>query len=87
MTVDDGGPAFPTEPKNHGYEGAEGTGAGEGMTLRDYFATQAMAQLMRGPEGPSDWRMRSSPEGRSFRSWVAEDAYLFADAMLKARKQ
>lgn len=43
---DDGGPAFPTEPKNHGYEGSEGTGSGSGMSLRDYFAAKAVAAMV-----------------------------------------
>lgn len=40
--MNDGGPAFPTDPKNHGYEGAAGTGANPGMSLLDYFAGQSL---------------------------------------------
>jgi hypothetical protein len=48
-----------------------------GMTLRDYFAAKAMQAFLRNQkpentdEPPSTW---------------AEDAYTFADAMLKARE-
>jgi hypothetical protein len=48
-----------------------------GMTLRDYFAAKAMQAFLRNEkpqntdEPPSTW---------------AEDAYVFADAMMKARE-
>jgi hypothetical protein len=42
----DGGPAFPTVPKNHGYDESQGTGSGPEMTLRDWFA---------GKENLSEW--------------------------------
>lgn len=69
-----GGPAFPTE-------NARQTGPSswheEGMTLRDYFAAKAMAQLIAiyepsGEEG-------TVPD-------CAQDAYHYADAMLAARQ-
>jgi hypothetical protein len=54
-------PAFPS--KQGGYDG---------MTLRDYFAGQALAgRLADGTDG--------------LRQSVAEEAYAYADAMLKAR--
>lgn len=43
VELNDGGPAWPTVPKNHGYEDAIGTGSGPGMSLRAYFAGQALA--------------------------------------------
>lgn len=63
-TSGDGGPAFPT-PSVSGFVG--------GMTLRDYFAAQAMLGFM----GP-DYDMADSMRARC--------AYQLADAMLKARK-
>ena len=45
----------------------------EGMTLRDYFAAKAMQGLL------SDTGVKSTPDEFSF------NAYLMADAMLKAR--
>ena len=46
----------------------------EGMTLRDYFAAKAMQGLLLDDNGDF-----------SDRNWMAEEAYAFADAMLKAR--
>lgn len=61
-----GGPAFP--PSNPGYA--------HGMTLRDYFAAQALSGLISTEANlslkPNDW---------------AKEAYMIADAMLKARGQ
>lgn len=45
----DGGPAFPTTPVSHGYApdvSGEGTGASPGMTLREYYAGQAIAGML-----------------------------------------
>jgi hypothetical protein len=47
----------------------------EGMTLRDYFAAKAMQSLILGLTGHDN----EIPD-------TAEDAYEFADAMLKARE-
>ena len=44
-----------------------------GMTLRDYFAAKALQGLLLDDDGDF-----------SDRDWVAEKAYAFADAMLKA---
>lgn len=44
-TIDDGGSAFPTLPEHHGYPPGidpDGTPAGPGMSLRDYFAARAL---------------------------------------------
>jgi len=54
-----GGPAFPTH-----------LNLTQGMTLRDYFAAKAMAQLV---HNRTPWD-------------AAEEAYQYADAMLKARE-
>lgn len=46
--IEDGGPAFPTTPINLGYDAntyGEGTGSGPGMSLRDWFAGQALKVL------------------------------------------
>jgi len=64
----DGGPAFPVPmvaPQGDYLNVSE-----EGMTLRDWFAGQALA---------SDWAGDYSPTG------AAEQAYRYADAMLAER--
>lgn len=67
-------PAFPTVPKNHRYENADGTGSGPGMSLRDYFAAKAMQIILH----------------NAYNTTVSSDhiskmAYEQADSMLKAR--
>jgi hypothetical protein len=67
--INDGGPAFPP-----------GDGSENGMTLRDYFAGQALAgQLAFSPSDP--FKKYHQPEE------VASACYRFADAMLAARKE
>lgn len=71
MTKDDGGPAFPSESfvrPNSDY-GVEY----DGMTLRDYFAAQALPAIL------SRFFQFSTKE-------CTEYAYKVADAMLEARK-
>lgn len=61
----DGGTAFPTP-----YPG----GAAPGMSLRDWFAGQALAGFLAG-----------SPDADCGPKGYAHDAYQIADAMLEAR--
>lgn len=75
-------PAFPTGPKNHGYEGANGTGASPGMSLRDYFAAQALAGELAADTDRDDPIWRSDIDFEV----LAERCYRMADAMLKARE-
>jgi len=73
-TIKDGGPAFPT-PVQHSPD-SPGAGWREdypGMSLRDWFAGQALA-------GP----LASGPHNCD-QHGLAHYAYLHADAMLKAR--
>ena len=76
--IDDGGPAFPCEANNHGIwpDGSAGrlNPASQGMTLRDWFAGQALEGLLGGRTHATDL-----PE-----NW-ANISYLLADAMLVAR--
>ena len=73
MSKDTGGPAFPRVVEQpNGYMKAV-----EGMTLRDYFAAKALPLMMHADMGR--W------EGNYQRH--AEQAYKYADAMLKAREQ
>jgi len=72
-THNDGGPAFPT-----GLEYApKGFEVSQGMTLRDYFAGQALMGILNNAGCFAD--MKDSD--------VAENAYHAADAMLAAREK
>jgi hypothetical protein len=72
-TTNDGGPAFPLMGESNHPDGGRYL-FNQGMTLRDYFAGQALAGLM------SDQTIKAMPED------FAESAYLAADAMLAARE-
>lgn len=77
----DGGPAFPTEKFDNmlrdepvGYHG---------MSLRDYFAGQAIIALMSSPT----WLTRAAYEHRAdFKDSLVANAYVLADKMLEERK-
>lgn len=72
MTIDDGGPAFPVSGAfdRHG----ERYGYSDGMTLRDYFAGEALKGLL-----------SSEESNRLGDERLALAAYSLAEAMLKAR--
>jgi len=67
----DGGPAFPMQVRL-----ANGTDNFSGMSLRDWFAGQALAGML----GNTDW---SSASGQD----LADFAFEASDAMLAARKE
>lgn len=71
---DDGGPAFPW--------GEQGVRIG-GMSLRDYFAAQALAGLAAHGPHPDLVRMTEAELAATF----ATAAYNMADAMLAARNR
>jgi hypothetical protein len=79
--MNDGGCAFP-------YQGSSGYQAG--MSLRDYFATQAMASLLANPfssrEIARDVEEKAGHNTGHFGLEIARNAYDCADAMLLARK-
>jgi hypothetical protein len=68
--IDNGGPAFPIpyDDRPHAYE------AHPGMTLRDWFAGQALAGQL--SDGAGVWPAKD----------CARFSYAFADAMIEARK-
>lgn len=68
-SINDGGAAFPES-------GERGKAAGgEGMSLRDWFAGQALTGLL------------ANTNNSGVVQNYAEDAYAFADAMLAARNK
>lgn len=71
-------PAFPV-PLNPG-ECWNGMGPCDGMTLRDYFAGQAVSQII------ATCALDTTP-GMSKADYFAGRAYEIADAMLAARTQ
>lgn len=73
----DGGPAFPSD--NFGQHPP-------GMTLRDYFAGQAMNGMISGDAQPYI-SMKESADGIVQEDKTASRAYLYADAMLAARER
>lgn len=68
--VDDGGYAFPNPADDR-----SGWHAESGMTLRDWFAGQAISGFMANTKRPTTF-------ARDDADWV----YTIADAMIKARK-
>jgi hypothetical protein len=78
--IDDGGPAFPSA----GYNDMHGDHHPPvyGMSLRDWFAGQALAGML-SPERRGGGGSESSNSVRA----ISRDAYLLADAMLAARSK
>lgn len=75
MTKDTGGPAFPLWQEDMKL----GDDAGPGMSLRDFFAAHALTGML----ASAPVADRSKPKHRGW----AENAYLFADAMLAERSK
>jgi hypothetical protein len=65
-----GGPAFPTPAHNL---------QNDGMTLRDYFAAQALQGAI------SHGLFNAAKAEQSYAEYLSSLAYVYADAMLKAR--
>ena len=72
--INDGGPAFPRSPVIDPVDCSVQHKGNPGMTLRDWFAGQALVGLIAEPKTVAE------PPHR-----IAKAAYLVADAMLKAR--
>jgi hypothetical protein len=67
-----GGPAFPVTIEN-----GLSAGGDRGMTLRDYFAAKAMQAIV----------SNDATFSTKYVGLAAKDAYVYADAMLKARTE
>ena len=74
--IDNGGPAFPM-PRVLKHTGDLTDGC-YGMTLRDWFAGQALAGISSGHDRDGRWSWEANA--------AAREAYRIADAMLAARK-
>lgn len=94
MTINDGGPAFPVECSYNGEGKIVGSQTGVasgweiGMTLRDYFAAQALnGALARTtlPEYELAALFGRNRTGIRREEIIAADAYRIADAMLARR--
>lgn len=72
----DGGPAFPLEQGTDDHYTRE-----SGMSLRDYFAAQALVGMLASPP-----IIDRSSDKVNHAGWAA-NAYKFADAMLKQREK
>lgn len=75
-----GGPAFPHDDRAVYTERT-------GMTLRDYFAAQAMNGLIGSAESVAAIRKAAHNNGADIETVIATTSYIVADAMLRARQQ
>lgn len=81
--IDDGGPAYPVvDVGQDSYGVTRAHAVSIGMSLRDYFAGQALVGMLSNVEAMKLGRPIS---GESMEGWIALAAYEFADAMLRAR--
>ena len=74
---DNGGPAFPIHPDLPNRVGCINSESDAGMSLRDWFAGQALAGILATYQGPK----LQLPLANDAADW----AYAYADAMLEAR--
>ena len=82
---DDGGPAFPCEDFEHGFHEDTVT-KHHGMTLRDWFAGQALEGMNASPALLEAVTAKVAGEGSHYER-LARHAYLQADAMLEERSK
>lgn len=73
-------PAFPTTMPLDGWGDPN-----QGMTLRDWFAGQALTGMMANASFPVAANQDAGPNGSAI-AGIAESAYNAADAMMEARK-
>jgi len=76
--TNDGGPAFPMAASTG--DPRDGVYRQNGMTLRDWFAGQALAGLL----GNAEFHVEPE-DGDEVPKLIATNVYQMADAMLKAR--
>lgn len=83
--INNGGPAFPNVPSDLQYQSWD-----ESMSLRDWFAGQALSNLA--VTYMVGYRNRTQAAGRGWHQRdaafaLAKECYLVADAMIAARNQ
>lgn len=84
--IKDGGPAFPG-PYVNDKGGLEAVWKQGGMTLRDWFAGRAMQSIMRFYDMQTSFEDDEVNDPEGMPTLIAIDAYIMADAMLKAREK
>ncbi len=86
-TKPDGGPAFPTDIQRRDPVTTEwGDLPPQGMTLRDYFAGQALTGHLAATSAQALSEMATNPEkAKPYMLHVSTLMYLHADAMIEAR--
>ncbi|NTG73257.1 hypothetical protein G6M02_07925 [Agrobacterium rhizogenes] len=84
-TDNNGGPAFPVTFEGGGNNG-ESPAYFEGMTLRDWFAGQALMGICAGLCSDHSHEGRQRAFDRVVFNDAAKDAYTLADAMIAARE-
>ena len=84
MNDKNGGPAFPCDLSMYDQEVVD---AMKGMTLRDYFATKAMKEIMaQAYELEKEFHVDNDFSFPDTMCSITKEAYKWADAMLKARE-
>ena len=86
---DDGGPAFPLHAVLDNDTGEVAIDPQRGMSLRDYFAIGALTGLLAGVESPpcrAKDEAGIEAERQNYAKDLAAGAYMYADAMLAARR-
>jgi hypothetical protein len=74
-----GNMAFPIHNTGHGAP------FDEGMSLRDYIAIHAMQSILQNYDPVTSFEEDGIQDADSMPKLIAKDAYIMADAMLKAR--
>jgi hypothetical protein len=81
MSSDTSAPAFPCERQLTDQDVL----AFEGISIRDYFAAKAMQSILRGYDVVTSFEDEEAQDPEGMPTCIAKDAYVMADAMLKAR--
>ena len=83
--VDDGGPAFPVSSCVNA-SGETHDSMIRGMSLRDWFAGQALAGILSNADAIVALTDVSKASGKSITGTITDKCYNHADAMLAARR-